>query len=165
MIKKLFLICPNGQMEHFIKDRFGEDAFFLTALGGVFNFQEVAYAEALADFIERESIAEVFIVNDTSCRFIESVLEKKKGYDTAAEQIMLHLLIDNYYTVMEEGSLLDKKKSLAKLNVRQQAFEMLSNELLLTSIVRSKVRLKGLVTTKAAGKIKEINVELNASFK
>lgn len=165
MIKKLFLICPFGQLEHFIKDRFGEDTFFLTSLGGVFDFNEVAYAEAFTDFIERESIAEVFIVNDTSCRFIKSVLEKEKGFNTAAEQRMINLLIDNYYTVMDERSPLEKKKTFAELNVRHQASEILSNELLLTSLLQSNVSLKGLVTSKAAGKIKEIDVELNVSFK
>ncbi len=165
MNKKLFLVCPNCQLEHFIKDRFGEDVFFLTALGAVFDFHEVAYAEAIADFIEREAVTEIFIVNDTSCCLLESVLEKREGLGTAAEQVLLHLLIENNSTVMAENTLLEKKKRLAELNVRRQFFEILSNGLLLIAIVRAKVRLKGLLTTKRAGKIKEIGVELNVSCK
>lgn len=165
MNKKLFLICPNSQLEHFLKDRFGEDAYFLTALGAVFNFNDVANAEAIADFIEREAISEIYIVNDTSCRFIESVLEKRKSARTAAEQVILNLLIDNYPTVMAQNSLLAKKRILGELNVGRQFFEIISNELLLQSIVRSKVRLKGLITTKRAGKVKETGIKLNVGCK
>lgn len=165
MKNKLFLICPDCQIDHFIKEKYGNDIFFLTALGAVFNFNEVNYIEAIADFMERESIAEIFIVNDTSCRFIKSILEKEKGYGTYAEHVLLNLLIDNYSNIMVSSSLMDKKKTLMELNIQRQALEILSNELFLPQIVQAKIRLKGLITTKAENKIKEVNVKLKESYK
>lgn len=160
MKNKLFLICPDSHIEAFIKEQYGQEAFFLSALGGVFNFQEISYVETIGDFIQRESIEEIFIVNETSCRFMKRMLEQEKGFGTNAEQVMLDLFIDNYATIMAGTSLTAKQNRLAELNIRRQALEILSNELLLQQIEQSQIRLKGLITTKAKGRIKEVNVSL-----
>lgn len=165
MKNKLFLICPASQTESFIKEQYGQRVFFLTALGAVFNFREIKYVEALGNFLKREAIEEIFIVNDTSCPFIKNILEQEKGFDTKAEQIMLTILIDNYSTIMAGTSLADKKKRLAKLNVQRQALDILSNELLLSTITQSQIRLKGLITTKEKGQLEEVKLKLNETFR
>lgn len=165
MNSKLFLICPASHIEAFIKERYGQDGYFLTAPGAVFNFQEIKYAEALKNFLERKAIKEVFIVNDSSCRFIKSILEKEQGYGTKAEQVMLNLLIDNYSQIMAGTSLAERKLSLAKLNIQRQAQDMLSNELLLQVVMRSQIRLTGLLTTKEKGQLKEVKVKLQENYK
>lgn len=126
MKNKLFLICPASQTEALIKEQYGQEVFFLTALGAAFNFQEINYLEALENFLKREAIEEIFIVNDTSCPLIKSVLEQEKGFDTKAEQVLLNLLIDSYSTIMAGDSLTDKKKNLAKLNIQRQSIDILS---------------------------------------
>lgn len=165
MKNKLFLICPASRTESFIKEQYGQRVFFLTALGAVFNFQEINYVEALEHFLKREAIEEIFIVNDTSCPFMKSILEQEKGFETKAEQIMLDLLIENYSTIMAGTSLNDKKKNLAKLNIQRQALDILSNELLLSTISQSQIRLKGLITTKEKGQLEEVKLNLNKAYK
>lgn len=53
-------------MEIFIRKKYGDDAFFITAIGTVFKLQETQYLKTIKDFIDREEIIEIFIVSDTS---------------------------------------------------------------------------------------------------
>lgn len=165
MKNKLFLICPNSHLEAFIKEQYGQRVFFLTALGAVFNFKEIKYVEALEDFLKREAIEEIFLVNDTSCPFIKSIIEQEKGFETKAEEVMLDLLIDNYATIMGGSSLTEKKKKLAKLNIQQQALDILSHEMLLPTITRSQIKLKGLITTKEKGQLEEVKLALKEAYR
>ena len=160
MSNKLFFICPFSQLEHFIRAKYGDDVFFITALGAVFQFEDVNYTEVMRDFINKENITDIFIVNDTSCRFIKSVLEKEKGFGTFSEEVMINLLIDNYSVVMQTQSLIEQKKALADLNIRRQVEEILSNELFLQTIIQENVRIKGLITTKAENKMIELNFNI-----
>lgn len=162
---KLFLTCPVSRMEPFIKDRYGWDGYFLTALGAVFNFQEINYSEALRDFLERKAIEEIYIVNDTSCPFIKSILEKEKGYETDAERVMLHLLIDNYSQINAESSMAERQIMFATLNLRRQALEIISNDLFRPILIRSKISVTGLLTTKEKGWLKEVNVNLQENYR
>lgn len=165
MKNRLFLICPDSQVEPFIREQYGQSAFFLTALGAVFNFKEINYVEAVADLLQKEAIEEILIVNDLSCRFMASILEQKKGFGTGAEQEMLELFIENYSSIMAGPTLNGKKLKFAKLNIHRQAFELMSNELLLSRISQAKVSLKGLITAKAQGQFKEVNINLQEIYK
>ena len=165
MTNKLFLICPGSQLEAFIKEEYGPNAYFLTALGTVFNFQEIKYVEALGDLLQREAIEEIFIVVDTSCRFMNSILQQQKGFGTKAEQALLDLFIDNYSTIMAGASELDRKKNLAKLNIQRQALDILSHEMLLSAITHPQISLKGLITTKGKGKLEEVELNVEAIYK
>lgn len=165
MKNKLFLICPDSQIEPFIRKEYGGDVFFLTALGTVFNFQEFNYAEELRDLLQRKAIEEIFIVTDTSCRFMNSILEQEKGFGTKAEGAILNLFIDNYYTIMAGASEGVRKQNLAKLNIQRQALDILSHEVLLTAIAQSQIRLKGLITSKAKGKLEEVDVSVETACK
>lgn len=165
MNKKLFLICPDSQVEQFIRQEYGREVIFLTALGAVFNFGEINYVEAISDLLQTETIEEIIIVNELSCRFMKSILDKEKGFGTRAEQVMLDLYIDNYSHIMAGHSLHDKKQRFAELNIRRQASEMLSNELLLSQISSAQISLKGLITAKAKGQLEVVNIGLQEIYK
>ena len=160
MVNQLFIVCPFSCMETFLQNKYGNDIFFLTFSGAVFQFEDVNYVEVIRDFINRENITNTFIVNDTSCRFIKRVLETKKGFGTFSEEVMINLLIDNYSVVMQTKSLIEQKKALAELNIRRQVKEILSNELFLQPIIQNKINIKGLITTKAENKLIELNFNL-----
>ena len=161
MNNKLFLICPDCHLEYFIREKYGDDVFFITALGAVFQFEDVNYTEVIRDFINRENITDIFIVNDTTCRFIKSVLERKKGFGTLSEEVMINLLIDNYSVIMHNKSLIEQQKSLAELNIRQQAKEIMKPEMFQQQIIQNKISIKGLITTKAEHKLIELSFNLS----
>ncbi|RDV11932.1 hypothetical protein DXT99_23195 [Pontibacter diazotrophicus] len=160
MNNKLFLVCPDSLVEPFIREQYGQNVLFLTALGAVFNFNEIHYVEAVDDLLQEEAVEEIFIVNDLCCRFMTSILEREKGFGTRAEQEMVDLFIENYSNIMAGLTLNDRKQKFAKLNIHRQAFELISNERLLSRISQAKISLKGLITSKTQGQLKEMNINL-----
>jgi hypothetical protein len=89
-------------MENFIRNKYGDDVFFITAMGTVFQLQETQYLKTIKDFIDRKEIIEIFIVSDTSCRFINNALRKELGYGSYSETVIQKLLKENYAFVMNE---------------------------------------------------------------
>lgn len=148
----LFLICPSSKLEHFLRRKY-KNAYFLTSLAAVFKLQEQPYVEELIDFIERESIGEVVVVNDVACRFVESVLSKQKGYGTYAENVLIELLIDHYAEIMDGNSVAVQKARLAERNVQRQLQALLSIDYFLQQVVLQKLQVKGLVTSMVAGRV------------
>lgn len=162
MKNKLFLLCPECQLEHLIREKFGDDICFLTALGAVFDFRSIAYLEELGDFIKREAIKEIIIVNDTSCLFIENLLEIREEYEVNNDAI-INAFIDNYTYIMSGDSLMEEKKRLAECNIRRQAHEIINNQFLYSAIMAAGINLKGLITTKKENQVEEIDLLLTES--
>ncbi len=156
--RKLFLVCPFSSMEHFIRHNFGDEIIFMTAMATESQFHEIEYSEAIREIIVCENIEEMFVVNDTSCRFINGVLRGDKFCGTAAEKSIQNILIDNYSFVMQHQTLSDKVKALAALNIKQQAFEICANELFKPLIIQRGIEIKGLITTKSENKILAISL-------
>ena len=157
MNNKLFLVCPFSCMEIFIRKYFGDDVFFITAIAAAFQSEEQEYLEKVKALIERESITEIIIVNDTSCRFINSVLKNKNGFAYPAEQILQKMFNENYSVLMQKKLLAEQQEMLAVFNVKHQANEMLKSILFQQNHSKN-TKLTGLVTTKASNRIKEINM-------
>ncbi|WP_276499018.1 hypothetical protein [Pontibacter litorisediminis] len=157
MKNKLFLICPSSHLEHFLGMRY-KNAYFLTALAAVFRLREGGYAEELIGFLERESVEEVIVVNDVACPFIESVLLKQQGYGTYAEEVLVDLLVDNYAEVISCGAVEAQKARLAALNVQRQMRQLLGIGYFQQQVVLQKMKVGGLVTSRAAGKVTEVKL-------
>ncbi len=157
MKKNLFFICPDCHLEHFIKEMYGDNVFFATALGAVFNFNDINYSKSLSDFMFRESITDIFIVNDTCCRFITNILENEESFESFSEDTLSKLLISNYSIETDSKSVINKKKALAQLNVKRQIAEIMNDKLLLQQIIRAKIVIKGIISTKAEKKWIELN--------
>lgn len=162
---KLFLTCPISQMEPFIKERYGWDGYFLNAPGAVFSFEDIDYSEALRDFLEQRTIKELYIVNDTGCLFIKSILEGGQGFETKAEQVMRNLFIDNYFEIMGKESLADRTIALATRNLERQAQDIVSNDLLWPVLHRLQIRVSGVLTTKKKGSLKELTINLQENYR
>ncbi len=158
MRPKLFLVCPFSGIENFIRNRYGEDVFFLTSMGAVFQFQEKEYLQIVKEFIDRENIAEIFIVSDTSCRFINNALKHRLGYDSYSETVIQTLLKRNYTDVMKKESMAEQQIKLARLIINHQANEIMKHNLFEHQIIENKILIKGLIT------IKEINHVVELTF-
>jgi carbonic anhydrase len=157
MKNKLFLICSKNNLEHFVRVKYGDKSYFLNVLGAVFNPRQSSSFNELISIITKEDIKELFIVNDISCTLIDNTF-KHSIPTTYAEKVLLDLVIDNYTNFASLNSLKDKKMLLAELNVKRQMDELLSSDYLLQQVVLQKLRIKGLVTSKAEGKLMGVNM-------
>ena len=97
MRNKLFLICPFSCLENILQAKYGNDIYFLTSLGAIFQFDEIEYVSELKSFIIREQIKEIYIVNETSCKFINGVINKNKQYGLKSEKLIEKLYLENYF--------------------------------------------------------------------
>ena len=56
MSNKLFLVCPFSSMENFIREKYGDNVFFMTAMAAILNFNSEEIS-AIKLFIEREKVS------------------------------------------------------------------------------------------------------------
>lgn len=159
MSNKLFLVCPFSCLEIFIRQTHGDDIFFITAMATAFQSEEHEYLEEVKALLEQESITKIIIVNDTSCRFIKSVLKNENKLDSTAEKVLQEIFYDNYSDIIQHKSIYEQQEKLAILNIKYQAKEMLKS-ILFQRNHSKKMKLIGLVTTKASNRIKEININM-----
>ena len=153
----LFIICPFCQLENYLRTTFGEDVFFMTATAGVLNFSE-AETTAIKDFIEREKISTICVVNDVACNFIEEAITNKKKFGLYCEN-KLRLLLQNLDLITEsKHSLKEKRELLAHANVTKQ-LEYLNSE----KIFKQKIQVSGINTRVLITNKNKINNTIKSS--
>lgn len=142
----LFIICPFCQLENYLRTKFGEDVFFMTATAAVLNFN---YDEltVIKDFIKREQISTIYVVNDVSCNFIEEAINNKKEFGLYCEK-ELRMLVQNSNSIIEvKNSLETKKEMLAENNVSKQLM-YLNSEKIFHEASFLKIKIHGMITDK-----------------
>lgn len=156
MKNQLFLVCPFSNMEHFIRQKFGQEAFFLTAMAGQSQFHELRYTEAVLELIDREEIAELYLVQDTSCRFMNGLLDAEPIHGSIAENKLEQLLVEHYAEIKAHTTRTLQLKKFAAINLRAQLREIGANAFLNSWMARNRLEIKGLITTKAENEALEI---------
>ncbi|HEY8400071.1 MAG TPA: carbonic anhydrase [Cytophagaceae bacterium] len=154
----LFLICPDCCIENPIQQHFKGESYFLTALGSVFNLSDENYLETITEFIKLHNIEEIIIVNDCSCRFIQSVICNEKGFQTKAEEILKIIHLSGVLEITSESHAYKKAYKLAELNIQHQAHAIKEIDALNNKIQKNEIRLKGLIYERASDSFFEVAV-------
>jgi carbonic anhydrase len=141
---KLYLICPDCQIENIIRSKFEKDSYFLTALGAVFNMSEFKYAEEVNHYINKLDISEIVIVTDVDCTFKKAVVCQDETFDTRAERELTKLRVNNN-SLFEDLGVEEEKKMLAKLNIYQQTLNLLNIAFIGNKIRENKIKISGLI--------------------
>ncbi len=157
--EKLYLICPDCHIEQAIRQKYGSDSYFLTALGSVFDISEFAYAEEVKQFINNQTISEIVIVNDVHCTFICNTIEKDKNYETNAERVLQQLMLNNSSS-FNQSERSDQKRLLAKLNIYRQAYTLLDFAFIENKITDGIIDLSGLIYNRENAVFEELKLEL-----
>ena len=63
----------------------------------------------------------MFVVSDTSCRFINGAITNERSYDSNCEMVIQNLLKDNYAFVVNEKTIEEQQIKLAELIIKHQA--------------------------------------------
>lgn len=128
-------------------------------MGTIFQFEETEYLESIKDFIDREKITEIFVVSDTSCRFINGAIKNERSYDSNCETVIQNLLKDNYALVMNEKTIDKQQLKLAELIVNYQAAELKKSNCLQQQIIQNKIVIRELVTSKKINQIIQLKLK------
>lgn len=154
----LFIVCPFSCLEPFLRSRYGHDAFFLTSTGAVMSHQPWEYLEAVADLITREKIRTVYIVNDTSCRFIDGIIRREPVHGLPAESELQEIYVDHYHESFRGQPLHKQQFKLAELNVNRQAHALMESLLVGSVLAGQGVTVKGLVTSRLLDAVREVRI-------
>lgn len=156
---KLYLICPDCHIEQSIRQKYGSNSYFLTALGAVFDVSEFEYIEEVNRLIDNETISEIVIVNDIHCTFICNAIEKNKNHGTKAEEVLENLIANNSYRFTKVG-LVEQKKLLARLNIYRQGYDLLNVAFIGNKIADGAVGLSGLIYNRKNSTFEKLKLEL-----
>lgn len=158
MNNKLFLVCPFSCMENFIRQKYGADVFFLTAMAGIFQWDNKEWVEKIKYFISSEKINEIFILSDVSCRFINAAINNEKINGFIAEIIIQKLLHNNYDIVSENRIIHEQQIKLAELIVNHQAIKIMDVMGLQQEIIQNNIVVHELITSKNANQILQLTI-------
>ena len=161
MRNKLFLICPFSFLENNLQAKYGNDIYFLTSLGAIFQFNEIEYVSELKSFIIREKIKEIYIVNETSCKFINGVINKDKQYGLKSEKIIEKLYLEHFLLEFKNQPILVQQNKLAELNIINKAKSLINSSLLKSCIDEFNIVINGLITNKEIELFQEIKISNN----
>jgi carbonic anhydrase len=156
---KLFLICPDCHLENIIKKHFEGELFFLTALGSVFNTSSAEYAAGITRFLAKENVREIIIVNDSSCRFIHSVLNNNEGYKTKAEEVLEVIHSNCQIEILKEKKSGRSASKLAELNILQQADSLKETIFIGKKISKKNIVLRGMIYERGRNVFTEVAIQ------
>lgn len=143
----LFLVCPFSCLEQPLKRKFGKQHFFLTSPAAVFGWNEIDHLIAIRDVIVKQEIKEICVVADTSCRFINTVIQRNKPFGLPAEKVLIELYINYYFACFKDRTIAHQQYQLAKLSVQQQIDELTEVPFIGQCITEQNITVKGLVSS------------------
>jgi len=145
-MSKLFLICPECFLENAIRNVYGKNNSFLTALGTVFDSNDFEFAEEVNGLITNEGIHQIYILNDFNCTFIKNIINGGQNLNTKAEEVLRSLFDKHEIEFNDVDDLTENTKvKLAKLNIHQQAKELLELAFIGNKIRDNEIELIGVI--------------------
>ena len=144
MKKKLYLICPDCNLEENIRREFGNHTYCLTALGSVFNISDFTYAEEINHLLNREGISDICVVNAIHCSFLANAITQKENYNTRPEKVLRELYESNLDR-FDSLRLSQQQKILARLNIYRQVKELIRTPIIGNKIREHSINVSGLM--------------------
>ena len=145
MPNQLFIICPFSCIEPVLQKEFGESIFFLTSPMASIETSDVKFLNALKCIMETENITEIKIVNSTSCRFINSVVNNNPKADFRGVEILESLYHTNYDSDFAGLAIQEQTYKLAELNISYHTLEILQSNILGSYILKKDIEIEGLI--------------------
>ena len=160
MEKTLVLVCPFSNSQSFLTNRFpSKDVRFLTALAGIFDFQDRLFADMLGNFLVAENIKAIYLVQDLHSKFLlegiqENILKPNDKITQIAE-----VFARNQVEISAESSLSQQLSKLSLFLMEAQVAEIHNQPNLQRIIQENKIQIKGMLTQEARSKSIEFSIE------
>lgn len=155
MNNQLFIVCPFSNLEHWVKKQYGQDVLFLSVPAGLVPLSDDTFREELKRIITENNITEIYVTNEVSNPFIQSVFDESFKRDIALLNSVADLKEEFWMERFEGLSLQQQKLKLAELMI-EQSMEMLQSISISIQSSDSSIQIRGIVISKKAGFIKEL---------
>lgn len=106
-IKRLFLVCPTWCLEQRLRKKFGENSYFMTALAGVFSFDEAQIIQ-IEDLVKRQGIDKICVVANPNCQFVKNIINPISYHHTKAEELLTKIYHKKYDEIHRESTFEDQ---------------------------------------------------------
>jgi len=157
----LFLVCPFSSVEPFIRSKYGNDNYFLTAPAGYFKFEEEPYLQEVRNFIARNRPNNIYIVHDTACRFLQGVVSgREEQPEVEACKPIQEIFQRNIQDIMQAPEPEAKVEKLAEYSMVQQTTHWVQPQVLGREIMGYGIQIKGLITNRQKQACKEVDINL-----
>lgn len=148
MPKPLFIICPFSCVEPVLQKEFGDAILFLTSPMASIDTSDANFLTAIKRILETEEITEIKIVNSTSCRFINAVIQGFKKADFHSLEILEELYHKNHTSDFSGLSQEEQAYKMAEENISFQTLEILQSNILGSYILKNDIGIEGLIISK-----------------
>ena len=148
-------------MEPFLINHYGKEIYFATAMGSLFQFNDNCYLDFFKDFMERNDITEIFITIETSCRFLNNILNQQININYWTEKTMRAVLLNNSDEVHGQATLFGKQQCFAKQLIKHQVMELEKISLFSSLRQQSLLTFSGLIVSRPDRYINEIKINTN----
>ena len=155
MNNQLFIVCPFSNLEHWVKKQYGQDVLFLSVPAGLVPPSDDTFREDLKRIITENNITEIYVANEVSNPFIQSVIDESYKRDIALLNPVADLKEEFWMERFAGLSRQQQKLKLAELLI-EQSIEMLQNISLSMQSSDFSIQIRGVVISKKAGFIKEL---------
>ena len=160
MEKTLMFVCPFSNSQSFLINRFpGKDVRFMTALAGIFHFNDRYFSDMLGNFLIDENIKTIYLVQDLHSKFLmEGIKETLVNPNDTITYIAE--VYDRHRVEISAESTLSQQISKLSLFLIEEQVEQIHNQPNLQRILQeNKIQIKGMLTEEARAKSIEFNVQ------
>lgn len=160
MEKTLILLCPFSNSQSFLDSRLPKkDIRFLTALGGVFPFQDRLFVEMMGNFLISENIKEVYFVQDLHSKFLSEGMQEAQMDPNDTIKGISEVFDRHQVEISAASSLSHQLSKLSLFVIEDQLHQMLGQPRLHRIIQENKIQIKGMLTDQSRAKSIEFHVQ------
>jgi hypothetical protein len=160
MEKTLILLCPFSNSQNFLVSRFPKkDVRFLTALGGIFPFEDRIFVEMMGNFLISENIKEVYFVQDLHSKFLSEGMQEALMNPNDTVKRISEVFARHQVEILSESSLSQQRSKLSLFVIEEQVQQMLCQLTLQRIIQENKIQIKGMLTDQSRAKSIEFHVQ------
>jgi hypothetical protein len=154
--RKLYVVCPFSFTESLLREKYGDEDYFLSCNGAVLSYSDSAYLQAIGDLLIREEIRTICFVQDTSCRFLNGAIRKSVQFGLNAESLMGEIFAEQCEPRIEGMPLWDKQRMLADLVIKSQVQALLQSEELGGLALSRRIEVMGMITSRERKVFEEV---------
>lgn len=165
MNNKLFFICPDCCSEQTIKDLFGENVYFLTGLGTVFDFSDLEYSEYISSFIYSNEISEIYFATSDKCRFTKLISKENALLGLFSEKVITDIIHANFLFLKRINCENGMQNYLAEIKIKQQLNQFITNKNFYYVLAKNNIKVTGLIIDFYNKSLTEIDPDIDIKLK
>jgi hypothetical protein len=164
MKNSLFLVCPFGHSEQFIRRNQIDNAFFVTGIGGYITFEESNFCQEFNKKLIDQQIESIYLVQNTECRFLKNSIKEQFQDSLGVRSIHHKIYTENISQFKKLKTDFQITVHLAYLMIKKIADDIYQNPILSPTIKMYHIEIKGTLIHPEESRLSSFNLNQNTNF-